>query len=188
MIVFFENVISFGVKISLILSNVFGLWDFLILTVRGAMVVVPVLFILEEEIEYRRYKEQKKIIKDRVRDRIKRQNPHTEVDEEQVRILVRNKIKRLPHKTFFISNPAKSLTFRKLFRRRPSEFTQQGNMNMIMRVNQHKKLSVFSRKKTIVRNNKFKIRLSSIGDLTKPASILQWVGSSNQLEVEQAKR
>jgi uncharacterized membrane protein len=174
MLGFFENLISFGVKVSLVSSGVFGLHHFMLSTIRGFFIVFPIYFILQEEYEYNEYQKKKKKITKKAKKQLKKQNPGQEIDQDQLRKVIKKKIKRIPHKSYFMFKSQQSSTLSKIFNNSLSS-NAKSKGKILTHKNSQNKLSIFARQKTIVRNTKFKIRLSSIGDLEKPASILQWV-------------
>ena len=165
MLGFFENVISFSIKITLIKSGVFGVRDFIFVTIRGFFIIFPIYCISNEEREYEKYsrylkiqKEQKKRMskKDKTRGKGRRDFPV--------------KIKRIPHKSMFLTNPKMNFLF---FRNKIKKLKKSPRLKK--RKNHIKTPKSNFSKKSPQAHQDFKIYISSFGDVDKPVSVLQTV-------------
>ena len=107
MMVYFENLKSFGIKMSLVSSSVFGVKDFLFTTIRGIFITLPIFFIRQEEHHLREYQQTKTRIKNSIKRQLQKQSKGT-LDHHKYKQKVKEKLDRVPNKMFFITNPKKT--------------------------------------------------------------------------------
>lgn len=166
MLGFFENVISFGLKITLIKSGVFGVRDFAFATARGFFVFFPIWFIHAEERRHAKYARL-----EQTRTAKASQSAHVQAREELASSNA--KIKRVPHKSFFLTNPKMNFLF---FRNKAKKFSSNRvSSRFTAAPARDNKLSLFSRAQAKQDSLKYKIYISSFGDLDKPVSLLRMV-------------
>lgn len=174
MIIYYENLIAFGIKVSLVFSGVFGSKDFVFTCIRGLLITLPIYFIKEEEEDLETFYKAKNQIEINLKKTLKKSSLGNKINQFEYKRRLEEKIKKIPRKTYFISNPKRNFMIIKLWKDLSESFSSIAKADSKKKI---KKDSISSKnKRQIEKNNaKYKIKLKSDFKKDIPIAILKWV-------------